>query len=151
MEFARTVADAILAASADAIVATDRDGIILIWNAGAERIFGHSAEEALGRSLDLIIPERLRDRHWQGYRQVMERAESRYGHGDLLSVPSVRKDGARISVEFTIVPIKDEAGRMSGMAALMRDVTARFEEMKAIRRKLADAIGSPMETAGRRP
>jgi PAS domain S-box-containing protein len=122
MELARTVADAILTASADAIVATDRDGVIRIWNAGAERIFGHSAEEALGRSLDLIIPERLRDRHWQGYRQVMETGESRYGHGDLLSVPSVRKDGARISVEFTIVPIKDEAGRMSGMAAIMRDV-----------------------------
>ena len=150
MELARTVADAVLAASADAIVATDRGGIIRIWNAGAERIFGHSTDEALGQSLDLIIPERLRDRHWQGYRQVMETGESRYGHGDLLSVPSVRKDGARISVEFTIVPIKDEAGGMSGMAAIMRDVTARFEEMKALRRKLADATASAPETAGPR-
>jgi PAS domain S-box-containing protein len=145
---ARTVAEAILAGSADAVVATDSNGIIRLWNAGAERIFGHAAEEALGRSLDLIIPEHLRARHWQGYRQVMETGESRYGHGDLLSVPGVRKDGARISVEFTIVPLKDEAGRMSGMAAVMRDVTARFEEMKALRRKLADVTASPAETAG---
>jgi PAS domain S-box-containing protein len=150
MELARTVADAILAASADAIVATDRDGMICIWNAGAERIFGHSAEEALGRSLDLIIPERLRARHWQGYRQVIETGESRYGHGDLLSVPSVRKDGARISVEFTIVLIKDEAGRMSGRAAVMRDVTQRFEEIKTLRRKLAETTASLAQAASPR-
>jgi PAS domain S-box-containing protein len=114
MTSSRVVADAILAGSADAIGATDRGGVIEIWNAGAERIFGYTAEEATGRSLDLIIPERLRSRHWQGHRQVIETGESRYGHGDLLSVPSMRKDGEKISVEFTIVPLKDEAGRMSG-------------------------------------
>lgn len=139
MAFARTVADAILAASADAIIATDQDGSIQLWNAGAERIFGHTADDAVGQSLDLIIPERLRARHWEGYRAVMETGESRYGHGDLLSVPSMRKDGTKISVEFTIVPLKDEAGRMTGMAAVMRDVTARFEELKGLRRKLTDA------------
>ena len=110
----RVVADAIFAGSADAIIATDREGVIQIWNAGAERIFGYTAEEATGPSLDLILPERLRSRHWQGHRQVIETGESRYGHGDLLSVPSMRKDGEKISVEFTIVPLKDEAGRMSG-------------------------------------
>jgi PAS domain S-box-containing protein len=114
MTSSRVVADAILAGSADAIGATDRGGVIEIWNAGAERIFGYTAEEATGPSLDLIIPERLRSRHWQGHRQVIETGESRYGHGDLLSVPSMRKDGEKISVEFTIVPLKDEAGRMSG-------------------------------------
>jgi PAS domain S-box-containing protein len=139
MELTRIVADAILATSADAVVATDRDGVIRLWNPGAERIFGHSAEEALGQSLDLIIPERLRPRHWQGYHQVMHTGESRYGHGDLLSVPSMRKDGRRISVEFTIVPLKDKSGHISGMAAVMRDVTQRFEELKALRQKLADA------------
>jgi PAS domain S-box-containing protein len=114
MTSSRVVADAILAESADAIGATDRGGVIEIWNTGAERIFGYTAEEATGPSLDLIIPERLRSRHWQGHRQVIETGESRYGHGDLLSMPSMRKDGEKISVEFTIVPLKDEAGRMSG-------------------------------------
>ena len=132
---------------ADAIIATDRGGLIQIWNAGAERIFGYTAEEATGQSLDLIIPERLRSRHWQGYRQVIETGESRYGHGDLLSVPSMRKGGEKISVEFTIVPLKDEAGRMTGMPAVMRDVTLRFEEMKALRQKLAEGTkpGAPLK------
>ena len=142
MDLARTVADSILAASADAVVATDRAGIIRIWKPGAERIFGHREDEALGQSLDLIIPERLRARHWDGFRQVIETGESRYGAGDLLSVPSIRRDGQRISVEFTIVPLKDEQGRMTGMAAVMRDVTKRFDEMKALRQKLSEATGS---------
>ncbi len=139
MELARAVADAILAAAADAVIATDRDGVIRLWNPGAERIFGYAASEALGQSLDLIIPERLRERHWRGYRQVMETGESRYAAGDLLSVPSLRKDGQRISVEFTIVPIKDEGGRLQGIAAVMRDVTRRFEEMKGLRQQIAKA------------
>jgi len=142
MDLARTVADSILAASADAVVATDRAGIIRIWSSGAERIFGHREDEALGQSLDLIIPERLRARHWDGFRQVIETDESRYGAGDLLSVPSIRRDGQWISVEFTIVPLKDEQGQMTGMAAVMRDVTKRFDEMKALRQKLAEATGS---------
>jgi PAS domain S-box-containing protein len=142
MPLARSVADAILSASADAVVATDRNGIIRIWNPGAERIFGYTATEALGQSLDLIIPERLRDRHWQGYRQVVQTGQSRYGHGDVLSVPSMRKGGQRISVEFTIVPLKDDHGQMTGMAAVMRDVTSRFLETKALRQKLEEATGS---------
>ena len=150
MDLSRTVADAVLGASADAIIATDRDGIIRLWNPGAARVFGHSADEAVGQSLDLIIPERLRTRHWQGYRHVIATGESRYGHGDLLSVPSMRKDGTRISVEFTVVPLKDAAGRISGMAAVMRDVTSRFTEMKELQRKLAAASQSGLQVVERR-
>lgn len=133
------LANAVLSARSDAIVAADRDGIIRFWNAGAERIFGHASGEAIGQSLDLIIPERLRKRHWDGFRHTMETGQSRYGEGDLLAVPALRKDGATISVEFTIVPLKTEAGLMDGMVAIMRDVTARFEEMRQLKRKLAEA------------
>jgi PAS domain S-box-containing protein len=139
VDLARLAADGIVSASADAVVAADRSGIIRLWNPGAERIFGHRAGEAVGQSLDLIIPERLRTAHWEGWWRVVETGRSRYGDGDLLSVPAIHKDGERISVEFTIVPLKDEIGRMVGMAALMRDVTKRFEEMKALRRQLAAA------------
>jgi PAS domain S-box-containing protein len=120
------------------IIAADRDGIICFWNPGAERMFGHVSGEAVGRSLDLIIPERLRQRHWDGFRQTMETGRSRYGEGDLLSVPALRKDGTTISVEFTIVLLKSEPVGVRGIVAIMRDVTQRFEEMRQLRRKLAE-------------
>ena len=109
-----------------------------MWNPGAERIFGFAANEAIGRSLDLIIPERLRSRHWQGYRHTMETGESCYGEGDLLSVPALRSDGTTISIEFTIMPLKDPSGQVIGIGAIMRDVTKRFEEIRTLRRQLAD-------------
>ena len=123
----------------DAVVYSDAVGRIQFWNAGAERMFGHTASEALGQSLDIIIPTSLRDRHWAGYDKTMQTGATRYGAGDLLSVPAIRKDGTRISVEFTITPFRDESGRMLGIAAVMRDVTARFEELKALRKRAGDA------------
>lgn len=137
------LADAVLHTSSDAIVASDKDGMIQFWNAGAERIFGYTSANAMGKSLDIIIPERLRARHWQGYRQVMATGESRYGHGDVLAVPGIRKDGTGVSLEFTIVPVRDETSQMIGMVAIMRDVTARFEEMRSLRQKIASASKLP--------
>ena len=139
MEDTPSLAEAILEQIADAVIFADATGTIRRWNRAAAALFGYSAAEALGQNLDLIIPERLRAAHWDGWRRVIETGQSRYRHGDLLSVPAIRKDGQRISVEFTIVPLKDETGRMIGMAALIRDVTKRFEEMKALRRQLAAA------------
>jgi PAS domain S-box-containing protein len=137
VEFPTQLAAALLDSMSDAIIASDSDGKITFWNPGAERIFGFSRSEAIGQSLDLIIPERLRARHWAGYSEVMRTGESRYGHGDLLSVPALRRDGMRLSIEFTIVPLKDGSGAMSGVAAILRDVTARFEEMRALRQRAA--------------
>lgn len=122
----------------DAVVVADRDGKIRFWNRAASRIFGFAETEALGQTLDLIVPERLRSRHWEGYNRVMAGVPSRYGEGDLLSVPAMRKDGSRLSIEFTIVPVHDTASEMIGIAAFLRDVTARFEEMRALRRELAE-------------
>lgn len=131
--------EALLNSVSDAIVATDRDGRITFWNPGAERIFGFPAAEANGQSLDLIIPENLRARHWEGFRHTMATGTSRYGHGDLLSVPGLTKDGRRISVEFTIVLLRDEAQAVSGTAAVMRDVTRRFAEVRELKRRLAES------------
>ncbi len=143
MELADQIAEALLGTRSDAIVAADRDGIIRFWNPGAERIFGHAAADAIGRSLDLIIPERLRERHWHGYRATMASGKSRYGDGDVLSVPALHRSGATISVEFTVVPLKNETGTILGMAAVMRDVTKRFEEMRLLKRKLSGMTGPP--------
>ena len=123
----------------DAVIVADADGVVRLWNAAAVRLFGFSEQEALGQPLDLIIPERLRQRHWDGYRRTMETGESRYGEGELLSVPAMRRDGATVSIEFTIVPLRDAEGRMTGIVSVMRDATARFEEMRSLRRKLAEA------------
>ena len=84
MDMAGRLSEALLASPSDAIVTTDRDGRIVFWSPGAERIFGFAAHEAVGQSLDLIIPENLRARHWEGFRHVMATGTSRYGHGDLL-------------------------------------------------------------------
>src|SRR6185436_7659032 len=138
MNLPKILGEAILSAGADAIVAADKEGIIRFWNSGAERIFGYTSAEAVGRPLDIIIPIRLRKRHWDGYRQVMETGESRYGHGDILAVPGITKDGNGISIEFTIVPLR-VAGEIIGLAAIIRDVTNRFEELRTLKRKLAEA------------
>jgi PAS domain S-box-containing protein len=130
---------AVLERTPDAIVLADREGVIRFWNAGAERLFGFAAAEALGRSLDIIIPVPQRARHWAGFARVMETGESRYGAGEVLAVPGLRKDGGRVSLEFTIVPLQDAVGRMEGMAAILRDVTRRFEELRALRRQVAAA------------
>lgn len=127
-----------LAAAPEAILYADRTGIIRYWNGGCERIFGFAAAEAIGQSLDIIIPASLRARHWHGYANTMQSGQSRYGAGDLLSVPALRRDQSRISVEFSIIPYTNASGAIEGMTAIMRDVTARFEELKSLRKQLAE-------------
>jgi PAS domain S-box-containing protein len=123
----------------DALIVADADGIIRFWNAGAERIFGFAAVDAIGRSPDLITPENLRAQHWTGYRRTIQTGETKFGSGDLLSVPAIRRDGRRISVQFSIMPLKSERGGLDGIAAIMRDVTADFEERKRLKQELSRA------------
>jgi len=131
----------------DAIIYADAQGIIRFWNLGADRVFGFAEAEALGQSLDIIIPEGLRARHWAGYSATMQSGSTRYGTGEILAVPALRKDGRRISIEFTILPFRDDAGRMEGIAAILRDVTIRFEETRALRRQLAERSMPPRAPA----
>jgi PAS domain S-box-containing protein len=121
----------------DAVIYADAAGYIRYWNAAATRVFGFAEVEAIGTRLDLIIPERLRSRHWAGYNKIMNGAQSRYGEGALLAVPAVHKNGRQISIEFTILALHDDAGTPLGIAAFVRDVTTRFEEVRALRRELA--------------
>jgi PAS domain S-box-containing protein len=139
MSLSDILAKAVLSTASDAIIAADKEGIIRFWNPGAERIFGYARDAAIGQSLDIIIPERLRKRHWDGYHHVIRSGESRYGHGDVLAVPGIRQDGAGVSIEFTTVLLRDGTGELIGLAAIMRDVTRRFEEMRALKQKLAEA------------
>lgn len=121
----------------DAIVFSDRDGTIRLWNSGAEQMLGFSAREANGQSLDIFIPENQRARHWEGYFKVMESGITRYAK-ELLSAPAIRKDGVRISTEFSMTIIRDAAGEIAGTAAVIRDVTARWQKEKALRARVAE-------------
>ena len=120
----------------EAIIYADRAGLIRLWNQGATAMFGYEDKEAIGQSLDLIIPERLRSRHWQGYHHVMETGVTRYG-SETLAVPAIRKDGQRLSIEFIIVLMQDTNGNPIGTAALIRDVTIRWQQEKAQQERLA--------------
>jgi PAS domain S-box-containing protein len=131
------LAHAVLSTKSDALIAADKKGVIRFWNPGAARIFGFSEAEAIGQSLDIIIPERLRQRHWDGYDKTMATGESRYGESDVLAVPAIRKDGTQLSIEFTIMMLRDTGGEIIGIAALLRDTTKRFEELRALKRQLA--------------
>ena len=126
--------------AADAIIFADREGIIRLWNSGAEAIFGYSAAEALGQTLDLIVPEKMRERHWEGYRKVMDTGVTRYG-SDVLAVPALNKNDSRMSVEFTIVLLQDGTGKPQGTAAIMRDVTERWQKEKELKKRLAALEG----------
>lgn len=121
--------------SQDAILFADRDGIIELWNSGAEAIFGYTKEEVQGKSLDLIVPEKLRQRHWEGYHTVMKTGKSRYGK-ELLKVPAIRKDGTSISVEFTIMLVRNLRNEIVGTAAIIRDVTERWKQEKELKQKI---------------
>jgi PAS domain S-box-containing protein len=119
----------------EAVVYSDREGIIRLWNRGAEAIFGYGQEHALGHTLDLIIPERWRARHWEGYRTVMLTGVTRYGQ-ELLAVPASRSDGTRISIEFSIILPTDRDGKVLGAVAIVRDVTTRWKQEQTLRKRL---------------
>jgi PAS domain S-box-containing protein len=127
----------LVAAMGDAVVVTDAGGAITLWNPAAERIFGFSQSEALGRSLDLIIPERLRGRHWDGFHKTMQTGHTRYGT-DLLRVPAVDKAGRAMSIAFTVALLRSEDGKPAAIAAVIRDETTRFNEERSLRKRVAE-------------
>jgi PAS domain S-box-containing protein len=109
----------------DAVIYADGQGVICFWNAGAERIFGFTEAEATGKSLDIIIPQDLRERHWLGFRESIRTGKTRYGTGHTLAVRASRKDGQAVSVEFSMLPFRGEDGTILGIAAILRDVRKR--------------------------
>ncbi|HTG81763.1 MAG TPA: PAS domain S-box protein [Geobacteraceae bacterium] len=125
----------IIEESSDGVLFADRRGVIRVWNSGAERMFGIAAEEAIGQSLDLIIPENLRSRHWEGYFRVMESGDTKYRTG-LLTSPGMRRDGSRISLEFSMSVVRDDNGEVVGCASILRDVTTRWQKEKEMRERL---------------
>jgi PAS domain S-box-containing protein len=128
---------ALVANTDHAVVVADRDGVICFWNPAAEQMFGYSRSAALGATLDIIIPEKLRARHWAGYRRVMKSGQTDYG-GRTLAVPAIRQDGTRISVEFTVTVLRDAGRAILGIGAIVRDVSAKWEEQRSLHKRLGE-------------
>ncbi len=132
-----SIYERIIRESADAIVVAGPDGRIELWNHGAEKLFGFTETDALGQSLDLIVPEKQRERHWAGYHRVMRTGHTHYGD-QVLRVPAVKKDGGRLSIAFTVGMLKGAEGQVEGIFAIMRDDTEAFTTQKALRERVKD-------------
>jgi PAS domain S-box-containing protein len=127
----------VVEALGDAVVICDRDGVIRFWNAAAERLFGFAPTEALGSSLDLIVPERLRERHWAGFDKALATGQTRYEH-DVLHVPATHKEGRALSIAFTVGVLLGPERKVTGLVAVIRDDTKRFAEERDLRKRLAE-------------
>ena len=121
----------------DAIMASDASGAITLWNPACERMFGFTEAQALGKSLDIIIPQRQQQRHWDGYTKTMETGITKYGN-DMLRVPAVHKDGRTLSIAFTVALLHSADGKVSAIVAVIRDESARFAEDRALKKRLTE-------------
>jgi len=129
--------ESFIQAAGDAIIAVGKDGKIILWNPAAERIFGFTAKDAIGQSLDLIVPERFRERHWEGFRQVMRTGQTRYG-AEVLRVPALHKDGRALSIAFTVALVNSPDSESHAIVAIVRDDTQRWKEERELRRRVAE-------------
>ena len=127
----------LIAAIGDAVMVCDANGAITLWSPACERLFGFTEAEALGQSMDMIIPERLRKRHWEGYDKTMATGITKYGH-DVLRVPAVDKQGNSLSIAFTVAMLHGDDGKVSAIASVIRDETARFNEERVLKKRLTE-------------
>ena len=141
-----TVSERIIEHAADAIVVADPEGTITLWNPAAERLFGFAADDTIGKSLDLIVPDRHRARHWAGYKEVMRTGVTHYGT-QVLRVPAIRKDGTHVSIAFTVGLLKGSNDRVEAIFAVLRDDSERWNTEKALRQRVAELE----KAAGARP
>jgi PAS domain S-box-containing protein len=137
-----TLTEDILRSMPEALIFSDLEGIIRRWNPGAETVFGFTAEESIGQSLDLIIPERLRKPHWEGFNKALARGGTIPGRSSMIT-RSLHKSGEPIYVDMSFAIVKNQAGQMLGALAVARDATARFLKEKELRRELAELSAKP--------
>ena len=120
---------------ADALIYSDKEGVIRGWNAAAESLFGYAKSDAIGQSLDLIIPERLRDAHWAGFNRAMESGKTRLA-GHAAMTRSLTHSRGAIYVEMSFAVVCDEQGRVVGSVAVARDATQRRQHERELRERL---------------
>ena len=114
------------------VILADREGLIRAWNRASEALFGFTAQEVVGRSLDVIIPEHLRQAHWDGYNRSLVSGETKYS-GRVMTTRAVHKDGRKLYVDFSFAMLKDASGAVVGAMATGRDITERYVAERAKR------------------
>lgn len=121
----------IAATSPDGILCADHDGLITFWNAAAERLFGFPAGEAVGRSLDLIVPDRMKGGHGGGLRRVAEGGAPRLV-GRSVELPAQGKDGGEFPIELSLSMWWD--GGRANFGAIVRDISERRKDEERLHR-----------------
>lgn len=134
----------------DAVMAADASGAITLWNPACERIFGHTEAEAMGKSLDMIIPQRQQQRHWDGFAKTMASGKTKYGT-TVLRVPAVHKDGHSLSIAFSVAMLFTPEQKVDSIVAVVRDESAKFAEDRALRKRLAELELQLGSAAGNTP
>jgi PAS domain S-box-containing protein len=134
---------------ADAVIFADREGLIQVWNPGAEAVFGYTAGEVAGRSLDFLIPERLRAAHWTAFHAAVDTGRMKYGR-ESRTTRSMHKDGSDLYVDLSFALVRDAEGRPLGSVAMARDITSRFRAEKETRKRLAE-LEAQVRTPSREP
>jgi PAS domain S-box-containing protein len=112
----------LLEAAPDAMVIVDRQGRIVLANEEAEKVFGYTRAELLGQPLEMLVPERFRERHVQSrhafagcpHVRAMGAGPELYGR---------RKDGSEFQAEISLGPIQTEEGLL--VSSAIRDITER--------------------------
>ena len=131
----------IVAQAPVSIILADREGTIRVWNDASEALFGYAAADVVGKSLDVIIPEHMREAHWEGYDRSLASGTTRYA-GRVMTTRAVHKDGRKLYVDFSFGMLKDAAGNVVGAMAVGRDATERYLAEREMRAKLA-SLGKP--------
>lgn len=126
----------------EALIFADPRGVIRMWNPGAESLFGHTAADALGQSLDLIIPERLRKPHWEGFDRALRLGATAHGRRSIIT-RALHKSGQQLYVDMSFAVVRNRAGETTGAMAVARDATDRYLEEKNLRHQLADLTAKP--------
>ncbi|HEX6136210.1 MAG TPA: PAS domain S-box protein [Casimicrobiaceae bacterium] len=132
----------IVEATSDAVIFADREGLIRFWNRGAELVFGYAAAEVMGKSLDIIIPERLRRAHWDAYDRALQTGATKYTDR-VLTTRSMHKNGSKLYVDLGFGLVKDANGTVLGAFATGRDCTARYLAERALKARVQELETKP--------
>ena len=123
-------AEDLLEAAPDAMVVLDQAGRIVLINAQTERLFGYQREEILGQHVEVLIPQRFRERH-RAHRLTFFSEPRVRPMGAQLQLFGLRKDGTEFQVEISLSPIKTSEGTL--VTSAIRDITERKQAEHALR------------------